>query len=70
MAFAFGRMIWVDDEKTFILGIFIGIIFGFYFSCWAQYHSGGILILGRINAVDDGIPAAWLMAFFTYLVGQ
>ena len=70
MAFGFGRMVWVDDEKTFILGVFMGIIFGFYFSVWAQYHSNGVMVLGRINAVDDGIPAAWLMAIFTFIVGQ
>jgi ABC-type uncharacterized transport system permease subunit len=70
MALAFGRMIWVEDEKTFILGIFVGIIFGFWFSVWAQYHSNGIMILGRVNAVDDGIPLTWLMAFFTFFIGQ
>ena len=61
---------WHSGHYSFILGIFFGIIFGFYFSVWAQYHSGGYMILGRVNAVDDGIPMAWLMAIFTYFAGQ
>lgn len=28
------------------------------------------MILGEINAVDDGIPAVWLMGIFTFVFGQ
>ena len=46
------------------------MILPFFISVWAQHHSGGILRLGRVNAVDDGIPATWLLAFFTAIIGQ
>jgi hypothetical protein len=49
---------------------FIGAMFGFYFSVWCQYHSKGIMILGNINAVDDGIPTVWMLGLFTYFMGQ
>jgi hypothetical protein len=49
---------------------FIGVMFGFYFSVWCQYYSKGIMMLGSINAVDDGIPTVWMMGLFTYFMGQ
>lgn len=48
----------------------MALLLGFFFSVWAQYHSGGIMILGRVNAVDDGIPVFWTACFVTYIFGQ
>ena len=49
---------------------FVGVIFGFYFSVWCQYYSKGIMILGEVNAVDDGIPTVWMLSLFTFFIGQ
>jgi hypothetical protein len=64
------RTICLDDKTTILYVGFIGVLFGFYFSVWCQYHSKGIMILGKINAVDDGIPAVAVIAIFTFFVGQ
>lgn len=45
-------------------------MFGFYFSVWCQYYSKGIMMLGSVNAVDDGIPTIAFLGVFTYFVGQ
>jgi hypothetical protein len=28
------------------------------------------MILGKVNAVDDGIPTIWMLGLFTYFMGQ
>ena len=47
--------------------IFI-ISLGFFLATLVQYHTG-ILNLGKINAVDEGIPALALSFIFTSIVG-
>lgn len=64
------RVVCVDDKSTILYVGFIGALFGFYFSVWCQYYSKGIMILGEINAVDDGIPAVAMIGLFTYILGQ
>jgi hypothetical protein len=54
-----------------LLTIFtIGVSFSFYISAWCQYYSDGVMILGKFNAVDDGIPAVWIIAMLTSVLGQ
>lgn len=65
-----GRIVCISDEKTFLYVGFVGVMFGFYFSVWCQYHSKGIMILGEVNAVDDGIPAVAIIGMFTFFIGQ
>jgi len=67
---AVGKVVCFDNKETILYVGFVGAIFGFYFSVWCQYHSKGIMILGEINAVDDGIPAVWMLSLFTFFVGQ
>ena len=64
------RTICLDDKTTILYVGFLGALFGFYFSVWCQYHSKGIMILGEINAVDDGIPAVAMIGLFTFFIGQ
>ncbi len=49
---------------------FISVVFSFYMSAWCQYHSNGIMILGKVNGVDDGIPLIWMCAFVSGFLGQ
>ena len=37
----------VKDYREIIFTAQMGVLFGFWSSCWAQYHSKGILILGN-----------------------
>ena len=37
----------VQSENEIIFTAQMGVLFGFWSSCWAQYHSKGILILGK-----------------------
>lgn len=67
---AVARIVNLDNKETILYVGFVGAIFGFYFSVWCQYHSKGIMILGEINAVDDGIPAVWMLGTFTFFIGQ
>lgn len=67
---AVARIVNLDNKETILYVGFVGAIFGFYFSVWCQYHSKGIMILGEINAVDDGIPAVWMLGIFTFFMGQ
>ena len=64
------RIVCIGDERTVLYVGFVGVMFGFYFSVWCQYHSKGIMILGEVNAVDDGIPAVAIIGMFTFFVGQ
>ena len=70
LTLAVARIIWLENKETILYVGFVGVIFGFYFSVWCQYYSKGIMILGEINAVDDGIPAVWMMGVITYVIGQ
>jgi ethanolaminephosphotransferase len=64
------RVVCFSNEETILYVGFVGCIFGFYFSVWCQYYSKGILILGEINAPDDGIPAISIISVITYFCGQ
>lgn len=46
LALAVARIICLDNRETILYVGFVGVIFGFYFSVWCQYHSKGIMILG------------------------
>jgi len=59
------------DNFEMVLTIFtIGVSFSFYISAWCQYYSDGLMILGKFNAVDDGIPVVWMCAIVTSVLGQ
>jgi ethanolaminephosphotransferase len=64
------RIICLDDFDLILWVFTFGISFGFYVSAWCQYHSNGIMILGTINAVDDGIPIIWMSAIYSAIFGQ
>lgn len=64
-----GRVVCIE-EPLIILWTFIFALFSFYISAWCQYWSKGIMILGKFNGVDDGIPIIWMTAFFTAIFGQ
>ena len=66
----------ISSEKLLLYGLLLGVQVIFYMSVWAQYHSNGIMYLGsvernigKINAVDDGIPLIYFIGFFTSVVG-
>lgn len=63
------RVLCVDNPYLFIW-TFISIISSFYISAWCQYWSNGIMILGTVNGVDDGIPVIWMTALISGIVGQ
>jgi ethanolaminephosphotransferase len=63
------RIVGITDEKLAIFGTYT-ILFIFYLSVWAQYYSNGVMSLGKINAVDDGIPAVYCLAIITIFTGQ
>lgn len=65
-----GVICMTDYYRLILISGQIAVLGSFWLSTWAQYHSGGVLILGNINAVDDGIPFVAFMGFFTYLVGS
>lgn len=46
LALSVAKIICLQDEQTILYVGFVGVIFGFYFSVWCQYHSKGIMILG------------------------
>jgi ethanolaminephosphotransferase len=62
------RTILVDNHNI-ILWVYFSLVFSFYFSAWCQNHSKGVMILGYVNGVDDGIAAIWMIAFVTPLIG-
>lgn len=54
-----------------ILWVFaLGVSFSFYASAWSQNHAQGVMLLGVVNAVDDGIPVIWATSLFCSLCGQ
>lgn len=64
------RVICLDDFELVLFVFTFGVTFGFYVSAWCQYYSAGIMILGKVNAVDDGIPVIWMCAFYSAIFGQ
>lgn len=64
------RMVLVDDNITLLFTAQIAVLGTFWLSVWAQYHSQGVLLLGKFNAVDDGIPAVAFMGISSYIFGQ
>jgi ethanolaminephosphotransferase len=64
-----GRVVCVSDSLL-ILWVFVFVMFSFYITAWCQYWSNGILILGKFNGVDDGIPIIWATAFMAAIFGQ
>ena len=64
-----GRVLCVDDPVMTIWTFFF-VAFSFYMSAWCQYWSNGLMILGTVNAVDDGIPIIWFCAFISGIHGQ
>ena len=64
------RVIRLDNYDLIMWVFSFGVTFGFYISGWCQYHSGGLMILGKVNAVDDGIPVIWMAAIYSSIFGQ
>ena len=67
----------IGDERVILFTVQSFVLGSFWMSVWAQYHSQGVLILGRqhsiigkINAVDDGIPFVSFLGFITFVLGQ
>ena len=58
------------DDPTIFLWVFISVEFSFYISAWCQYWSNGIMTLGKVNGVDDGIPIIWAFGFLSSVIGQ
>lgn len=65
-----GRIICLDNFDILLWVFTFGVTFGFYVSAWCQYFSDGLMILGKVNAVDDGIPVIWMCAFYSAVFGQ
>lgn len=63
-------IIMLKDPATILYTAQAGVMFTFWASVWAQYHSNGIMILGKVNAVDDGIPLISLLAVISWFCGQ
>lgn len=70
LSIGMSRIICLDDFELILWVFTYGVTFAFYISAWAQYHSQGIMILGKFNAVDDGIPIIWMLALFCSVFGQ
>ena len=63
------RIVCMDNPYVFIWTL-IAVQFSFYVSAWCQYWSKGIMILGTVNGVDDGIPVIWASAFISAFFGS
>lgn len=63
------RVVCMDDPDLY-LWVLVAVTFSFYISAWCQYWSKGVIILGEVNGVDDGIPIIWATAFFSAVFGQ
>jgi ethanolaminephosphotransferase len=64
------RILCVSNFTLLTWTFTVGVTFSFYISAWCQYYSNGVMILGKINAVDDGIPGIWILAFYSAIFGQ
>ena len=58
------------DIPAFFMWSYVFVIISFYMSAWVQYHSKGVMILGRFNGVDEGITIIWLCALVSAALGQ
>lgn len=47
LSVSLSRIFMVTNEKLLMFGIFLGVQLIFYMSVWAQYHSKGIMHLGK-----------------------
>jgi ethanolaminephosphotransferase len=65
-----GKIICLDNFELIVWVFTFGITFGFYVSAWCQYYSDGLMILGKFNAVDDGIPVIWMCSIYSSIFGQ
>ena len=63
------RIICVDYAPLFLWS-YVFMVISFYMSAWVLYHSNGIMILGRFNGVDEGIPVIWIAALVSAAFGQ
>lgn len=70
IALGVAKVIGFNDEALILFSGQIAVLGSFWLSTWAQYHSKGILLLGKFNAVDDGIPFIAFLGIFTFFVGQ
>jgi len=70
LSLGMGRVLCISDFNLFIWVFSLGVTYTFYISAWIQYYSDGIMILGKINAPDDGIPVVWLTGLISYFIGQ
>jgi ethanolaminephosphotransferase len=41
------RILGIEDEKLILFGLFLGVQLTFFMSVWTQYHSQGIMMLGK-----------------------
>jgi len=77
IAIGVARVIGIHDVVTLLFTSQLAVLGTFWLSVWAQYHSKGILVLGKylmiagkLNAVDDGIPFVSFIGIGTYFLGQ
>lgn len=70
IALGVARMAGITDHIILLFTAQIAVLGTFWLSVWAQYHSKGVLLLGKFNAVDDGIPAVSFMGISTFIFGQ
>jgi ethanolaminephosphotransferase len=63
------RVVCMDDFHL-LLWVFISVVFSFYISAWCQYWSNGVMVLGKVNGVDDGIPIIWFTGLLASFIGQ
>jgi ethanolaminephosphotransferase len=77
IALGVGQLIGATSSTTLLFSSQVAVLGTFWASVWSQYHSKGVLVLGKfisnlgkINAVDDGIPFVAFLGFFTFFVGQ
>lgn len=63
------RVVCVNDPLL-IVWVFVFVMISFYITAWCQYWSSGIMILGKFNGVDDGLPIIWTTALLASVFGQ
>lgn len=63
------RVMCLDSEVWFIWS-YLAVVLSFYITAWCQYYSNGVMILGKFNGVDEGIPIIWITAIISAIVGQ
>ncbi len=63
----FLEIIRVKDYNVIIVAVFVFIMMVFFSALWNQY-STGVFKLGRVNPVDEGLPALALSALMFIFV--